>query len=343
MKQLFILLGIGLALMLLSCQQESRFDDNKSLSLNYELLDYFEPQIPFNGNSFSNGSSSDELASFGRLLFYDVRLSKNNSISCASCHNQTRAFTDNQQFSAGLENYTTSRNAMTLVNNAYQISHFWEGHTGNMDDHILSPISNHIEMGMKSVDELVSKLSQIETYDSLSQVVFNKIIDEDLIRQSLATFVASLVSYNTKFDQGVNIDFNNFTATEKAGKDLFFGKAKCGQCHKNQHFTATWRRSANIGLDLEYQDEGAGAGHFKVPSLRNIGLTAPYMHDGRFSTLSEVINHYNEGIQDHPELDWALTNGIELTQTEQEDLEAFLHTLTDYVLISDARFSNPFF
>lgn len=330
-----------LLITLFSCQNnETNNIERNPLILEY--FDYFESEIPYHITTYERNSNHDNIAALGRILFYDNRLSQNNSISCANCHNQENGFADNHQFSNGVKNYETKRNTMTLANNAYQISHFWEGQSGKIESHILDPISNHIEMGMRSTEDLILKLTEIEDYKRLFEEVYNSPISEELVTNSLTTFVASLISYNTKFDKGKDIDYVNFTANELAGKELFFGKAKCGSCHAGDHYAATWRRSANIGLNLEYKDEGAGGGKFKVPTLRNIALTSPYMHDGRFQTLEEVIEHYSSGIQDHPELDWTLQNKIQLSDTEKGLLIEFLHTLTDYTMVSDEKFSNPF-
>jgi len=342
MKSLPYILFILLLIVAVSCDlsDEATVIDDKILAL--ADFDYFESDIPFNQTKYDFAAFQDEEAALGRLLFYDSRLSLNNSISCASCHKQQNGFADNKVFSVGIRGFETTRNSMALANNAYQISHFWEGNTGEIEDHVLNPISNHIEMGMRSIDDLVVRLSEIEDYNKLFDDVYKKPISEELIKSSIGTFVASIISYNSKFDKGKLVDFSNFTLSEFGGKDLFFGKAKCGQCHKGDHFSASWRRNTNIGLDMNYEDEGAGSGHFKVPTLRNVGLTAPYMHDGRFETLEEVVEHYTEGVKDHPSLDWTLTRKIHLTDDEKIMLIDFLNTLTDYELISDSKFSNPF-
>ena len=344
MKTKYLLLTATLIFIvfLIGCQEDSDLEQPFNPDLALEDFDYFEEAIPYESTAYSEASNHDKIAGLGRILFYDSRLSQNNSIACASCHHQEIGFSDNTKFSSGLHNFETSRNTMTLVNNAYQISHFWEGQRGKIEDHILSPISNHTEMGMKDIEALVEKLSEIEAYNKLFNEVFDEPINEELIAISLSTFVASIISYNSKFDQGNENNFANFTNTEKRGKDLFFGKAKCSSCHGGDHYAAEWRGNANIGLDKEYEDQGAENGKFKVPSLRNISLTAPYMHDGRFETLEEVVNHYVHGIQDHPDLDWELQEPISLTDLEKSELVEFLHTLTDYELVSDEKFSDPF-
>src|SRR5690606_22604534 len=146
-----------------------------------------------------------------------------------------------------------------------------------LDQHILDPISNHIEMGMRSLDDLVHKFTGIEDYNRMFIQVYGQDGSEKLIKRSIPSFVASMISYQSKFDKGENVNFTNFTANELAGKELFFGKAKCSQCHQGDHFSSLWETKANIGLDLEYTDQGAGDGKFKIPTLRNIALTGPYM------------------------------------------------------------------
>jgi len=328
------------ALFIFSCA-----DDSSNFNHELELVveDYFEESIPFGLPVIGQRTNQDLEASLGRLLFYDNRLSYNNSISCGSCHNQAKGFCDDEAFSTGLYNKKTTRNSLALVNNGYQDFSFWEGHRGNLSDHILSPISNHVEMGMNSVDQLVLRLTEVESYRRLFEEVYSDTISEDNIKTSLTSFVSSLISHNSKYDKGVEKDFNNFNLSEQRGKEIFFGKALCGDCHKGNHLTSTWRAVANIGLELEYDDQGAGSGSFKVPTLRNIEVTGPYMHDGRFETLEEVVEHYSSGVKDHPNLDWELNaGGVNLTTEEKEDLVEFLKTFTDYAFLNDHRFSDPF-
>ncbi len=339
LRVLFLLM---LTFLVYACANDFPESSNKA-ELELEVYDYFEEEIPFSGFAqFASAAKIDEYAALGRLLFYDNRLSLNNSIACANCHVQSKAFADGLDFSPGLENYKTSRNSMALVNVGYHVSTFWEGHNGDVQNHILDPISNHIEMGMRSTEELVTKLNGIEEYVRLFDEVTGEEITEESVEHMLSTFVKSMISYNSKYDKGVDINFINFSIDELRGKDLFFGDAKCASCHQGDHMAASWRRSANIGLDMDYEDEGAGNGKFKIPSLRNIAETAPYMHDGRFETLEEVIEHYNSGVQDHPELDWLLGGDLGLDEHDKSDLVAFLKTLTDHEFMSDPKFSNPF-
>ena len=337
-----VLIFISISFFVYACANEIP-SGMGTADLQLEDYEYFGEEIPFNTFSLSLGvANPDEYAALGRLLFYDTRLSLNNSIACGSCHLQSKAFSDGLQFSPGLENYKTSRNSMALVNVGYHASTFWEGHNGDVENHILDPISNHIEMGMKSPEELVAKLKAIDDYNRLFDEVTGEEITEENLQYALAIFVKSLISYNSKYDKGLELQFANFSIAEQRGRELFFGDAKCGSCHRDVHLTASWRRSANIGLDMEYADQGAGGGKFKIPSLRNISETGPYMHDGRFESLEEVIEHYNTGVQDHPELDWALGGDLGLDENDKQDLIAFLETLTDYEFMADPKFSNPF-
>ncbi|MBL7944050.1 MAG: cytochrome-c peroxidase, partial [Flavobacteriales bacterium] len=183
-------------------------------------------------------------------------------------------------------------------------------------------------------------------------------VTEDRIADALAQFVRSILSYQTSYDEGVETEFANFTESELLGKQIFFnGATRCNQCHMTHNF---YTPQAFInGLETDYADDGVGAlsgdaedmGKFKVPSLRNVALTAPYMHDGRFNSLEEVVEHYNSGVQPHPFLDDRLTSDsqvggapyqLQLTETEKAALVDFLHTLTDHVLVNDEKFSDPF-
>lgn len=293
--------------------------------------------------SFDRIGVNDKAAALGRILFYDNRLSHNNTIACADCHKQGLAFADNSRFSTGLNSESTIRNSIGLTNVRYYNFLFWEGQSENLDELVLNPVSNHLEMGMRNLDDLEDKLSSEPQYVKHFQEVYRRGIDKELISDALTEFVRSLVSGNSKYDKGLESDFSNFSLSELNGIDLFFGKALCSECHKGRNFTATWRSSANIGLDKVYDDQGAGNGEFKVPGLRNVELTAPYMHDGRFNTLEQVVDHYVNGVQDHPQLDWSLKNNkIELNEVEQLDLVAFLKTLTDHDFIVDSRYTDPF-
>jgi cytochrome c peroxidase len=322
--------------------------------------------IDFNGNVINapkNPRITDDGATLGRVLFYDTRLSINNSISCASCHHQSAAFADPAQFSKGFGGKITPRNSMAIVNSALNSNLFWDSRAKSVSHLALQPVQNHIEMGMESMEVLEKKLAATTFYPELFAKAYKtQDIKAEKIAEALAQFVCSIASKDSKFDQGMSTKFANFNALEKMGMEIFNGeKAKCGSCHSGANFAAAddpmmggeysapeVAGTAVIGLELQAKDKGKDNGSFRIPSLRNIALTGPYMHDGRFKTLDEVIEHYNSGIQNHPQLDKKLRSGnggplrMNLNALEKKALIAFLHTLSDEKMTVDERFSNPF-
>lgn len=302
-------------------------------------------------------------ATLGRVLFYDTRLSINNSISCASCHKQEIAFTDNAQFSKGFGGKLTPRNSMAILNAGLNHNLFWDSRVQSVTQLALEPVRNHIEMGMESMDVLEKKLANTSFYPELFAKAYpTPGVTSARIADAMAQFVCSIISTNSKFDQGVSSNFSNFTELEKMGRALFFSaKAKCSECHAGSNFAAPDNPHSNdpygspeiggtavIGLELSAVDKGKKNGSFRIPSLRNIALTAPYMHDGRFASLDQVIEHYNSGIQAHPELDPKFIDKdgkplkMNLNAIEKKALVAFLKTLTDETITKDPRYSNPF-
>ena len=252
---------------------------------------------------------NDHVATLGRVLFYDKLLSLNNTIACASCHKQQNAFADPVRFSVGFEDKLTGRNSMHIVNAFNKNSFFWDERASSLFDQVLMPVQNHIEMGFESLSDLESKLSSTSYYPELFQKAFGSSqITEQQIAHALEEFIGSMASYRSKYDEGAERGFTNFTQKELLGKTLFLDQLNCGGCHMAPDFTQGWGGGANIGLDENYRDDGMGYGHFQVPSLRNVALTAPYMHDGRFQTLEEVVEHYNSGVKAHPQLDWRMIN-----------------------------------
>ncbi len=311
-----------------------------------------------------NPEITDDGATLGRVLFYDAKLSINNSISCASCHNQSLAFADGLSSSKGFGGKRTPRNAMAIVNIVTNRNLFWDSREQSAKGLILKPIQNHIEMGMESLADLETKIASTDYYPELFKKAYNsEQVTSEKIADAMAQFLCSMVSADSKFDQGFADDFNNFSTLEMVGKDLFFSeRTQCSGCHAGANFSApdqpggeygssggeNRRGTANIGLDLVSKDKGLENGKFRIPSLRNIALTAPYMHDGRFENLTAVIEHYDKGIQAHPELDDKFVSNtgepvrMNLNSLEKQALIAFLNTLTDESFITDQRFSNPF-
>ncbi|MFY0607806.1 MAG: cytochrome-c peroxidase [Cyclobacteriaceae bacterium] len=337
-----------------------------ALSISCEM-DTDKP-VPVTELSIS-GEDVESVFEIGKVLFYDKRLSVNNSVSCASCHKQQFAFSDNVAFSRGFENRLTERNSMPIQNlgNVSRVGNhfgnsagflFWDGRESNLWEMVLKPLVNHREMGIRDIESLENRIGEIEFYQkAFENIYWREEIDIQSIGNALATFVSEITSTNTKLDQ-VTRGEASFTGIEQIGRDLFFNKYDCNSCHQVESpsgylFAGVF---ANIGLDQVYDDKGLGEvtglssdnGRFKIPSLRNVALTAPYMHDGRFETLDEVIDHYSTGMTNNESLDFRLRDDsgnplfLSVSQAEKDALKAFLHTLTDYKMITDPRFSDPF-
>lgn len=343
----------------------SQQDDLVSLTLpSSEFISDFS-EIEVGGIIVNSGSpkirtqvTSNESATLGRVLFYDPLLSKNNTIACASCHAQSKAFADGLKSSVGFGGVMTPRNSMAFPNLAFNNNFFWDSRQPSLGSLISEPITNHIEMGMEDFDELIAKLNDQAYYPELFYEAYGttEITKED-IGLALTDFLASITSTESTFDRAIEDDFADFTELQKLGMGLFFStKTQCSSCHAGVNFAADDGQgseyqitsgTANIGLDINYADDGMTAGQFKIPSLRNIALTAPYMHDGRFETLRDVLDHYNGKVQPHVNLDDKLiANGIpqrlNLSSLELDALEAFLNTLTDTELTTNPKFANPF-
>ncbi len=310
----------------------------------------------------------DALATLGRVLFYDKHLSKNNTISCASCHIQEHAFGDNKALSHGFQNKKTSRNSLAIhnINGGSMFitpfpqpvtQLFWDGRSSDLNEMVLLPALNHIEMGMASTGEILNKIKNLDYYKPLFKDIAVTVPTLDDISSALAHFVVSINAKDTKFDRVKDINgHEQFTALEEYGESLFNGKYNCNSCHSNPVSSYGSNGSfINIGLDKQSRDEGlmgvtgntSDRGKFKAPGLRNIQFSAPYMHDGRFKSLDEVLNHYSHGIQPATNLDRRLMeNGqprkMNISTYDKKALIAFLHTLTDYDVLTHDRFSNPF-
>ena len=313
-------------------------------------------------NTPANNTNTDAGATLGRALFYDRRLSTNQTISCASCHQQKYGFSDPRQFSVGWDGSLGTRNAMGLNNGRWyqRKKFFWDERAATLEDQTLMPIQNPIEMGM-TLAALTNRLAAEPYYTNLFARAFGSTaVTTNRISQALAQFVRSIVTTQSKYDLGLTNNFANFTTQENTGRQIFFGlngsKATCSLCHLTDNFVQTTGIDNN-GLEFPYVDTGIGGitgnagdlGKFKVPSLRNIELTAPYMHDGRFTNLDQVVEFYNSGVVFNanltPPLRAAGGNSalrLNLTTDQKAALVAFLKTLTDTNLANDVKLSDPF-
>lgn len=300
-------------------------------------------------------------AKLGRVLFYDKRLSINHTVSCASCHQPEHGYSDPRQFSVGFAGGLTGRNSMGLTNARWyqRARFFWDERAATLEEQVLLPIQNEVEMGM-TLPALVARLNAEPYYtDLFNQAFGTPVVTSALISRALAQFVRSIASAQSKYDVGVasTPQFSNFTAQELQGRQIFNGVGNCTACHGTDNFVPGGGPPTNNGLENPYVDKGIGAvsgraadeGLFKVGSLRNIELTAPYMHDGRFATLEAVVEFYNSGVVAHPNLAPQLRNPgngtprrLNLTTAEKAALVAFMKTLTDTVVTADAKFSDPF-
>ncbi len=355
-------------------------DFSGTLNLPSDYYNYANPDLPNHfvtgqvagiDNTPNNNPVTDEGATLGRVLFYDKILSANNTVSCASCHVQERGFADENTLSIGFEGGLTGRNSMGLANARYYDNgrFFWDERANTLEEQVLMPIQDQVEMGL-TLTELVSKIQAQDYYQPLFTDAFGSSdVTTDRISLALSQFVRSMVSYESPYDIGLiavngneDDDFPNFSELENLGKDLFFSnRTQCSNCHETATFSGDQAR--NNGLDAVLTDLGVGGvtgnnndqGEFKVNSLRNIALTGPYMHDGRFATLQEVVEFYNNGIQNSPGLDNRLRVGgggrgnnngavrrMNLNGQEIDALVAFLNTLTDESFTADVKYSDPF-
>lgn len=281
----------------------------------------------------------------GRALFYDPQLSRDGSIACANCHQQFAAFAHyDHRVSHGIGGQDGTRNAPALFNLAWQPDFMWDGAVHALELQPLAPIANPVEMG-SGLAEVVARLQADPGYPPRFAAAFGSPgIDGQRVLRALTQFVGTIESTHTRYD-AFRAGAAEFTAPERAGLALF--RARCASCHAEPLFSDFSYR--NNGLDREPRDPGRAAisgraedrGRFRVPSLRNVALTAPYMHDGRFATLDAVLDHYAHGIEDSPTLEPALRGGIPLDAAQRAALLAFLGTLSDTRLVADRRYAEP--
>lgn len=331
-----VFLPIGILLGLNACQKEEGL-----AAPNFQLLTprgFPEMDIP------SENQLTESRWLLGRKLFYDPILSRDSSISCSSCHNPSFAFSDHVSFSAGVDGRLGTRNSSTLTNIGYNPYFTREGGVPTLEMQVLIPVEEHAEMDFNIV-AAGDRLKTIPAYIALSQKAYNMEPDYYVITRALACFERTLVSGNSRFDQyEYQGNLNILSDAELRGKELFFSsRTNCSACHGGFNFTNY--SFENNGLYEVYADKGRykltsnpeDAEKFKVPTLRNVGVTGPYMHDGSMLSLEDIIEHYNLGGALNQNKS-ALVKVLNLNQQEKQDLLAFLNSLTDASFINDEKF-----
>lgn len=296
---------------------------------------------------FSKNPLTEEGFQLGRNLFYDPILSRDNTISCASCHLQQTGFTHvDHDLSHGIDGKIGTRNSLTLQNLAWNKTFMWDGGVNHLDVQYIHPITSEVEMD-ETMENVVKKLQEIPKYKELYKKAFgtDKVTGQ-LTLKALSQFVVMLTTSNSKYDKVVRKE-EKFTEMEQKGYNLF--KQNCASCHKEPLFTNDSFENNGLAIDTTLNDLGRmritqnqkDKQKFKVPTLRNIQFTFPYMHDGRFNTLNDVIKHYNSGIKKSETLSKQLKEPMNLSDNERTELVAFLKTLTDKDFLFNSRFSFP--
>jgi len=340
-KKLIVLVSfLAAVFILVQCEKDpfvSQIEESNSEATPYYLKvpqgfpDYFLKQ---------ENALTEEGVALGKKLFFDPLLSKNRDVSCASCHLQSSSFSDPRQRSIGTNGTSTSFHSMPIFNLAWMNEFFWDGRAKSREEQALQPLNNPLEMDL-GWNEAVERLSSDPEYPSLFKAAFGtSIIDSNLAAQAMVQYEMTLVSADTKFDAWLRGEAS-FTLEEEMGRIIYNSeRGDCFHCHGS--VLATDNSFHNNGLDSDAdlkpglfnvtQDE-ADLGKFKTPTLRNLAFTAPYMHDGRFQTIEEVVDFYSDSVQNNSNVDVlmkkATTGGLGLNKTEKEALIAFILTMTD--------------
>lgn len=353
MKKSLKLVGLGILLLAASCKKD---DPEQPVVPKYSPTPY-TLEIPSGFPQMiipSDNPLTVEGIALGRKLFYDKILSGNFTQSCASCHNQQLSFSDNgTQFSTGINGQLGTRNAQALINMGFNLHYFWDGRSSTLEKQAIEPVPNPIEMHL-SWTVAAERLNAHAQYPELFRKAFGtSTIDSTLTTKALAQFMRTMISSNSKLDKRLRNEVA-LTPSETNGLVIFnTEKGDCFHCHNiDAGRLMTDNMFHNNGLDAVFADLGRGAvtgnpaddGKFLTPTLRNIALTAPYMHDGRFQTLEEVVEHYNSGGTPSPTIDPLMKHvgtGLNLTAQEKADLVAFLHTMTDSTFIQNPAYSDP--
>jgi cytochrome c peroxidase len=297
--------------------------------------------------NFAKNPLAADKVELGRALFYDPILSADNTISCASCHSPFNSFAhSDHDLSHGIKDQTGTRNAPALINLAWHRSFMWDGAVNHLDVQALAPINHPKEMG-ESISNVIHKLKKNKRYQLLFQKAFSdSTITGEYVLKALSQFQLTLVSANSKYDR-VRLNEESFTEQEKNGYSIFL--KHCNACHTEPLFSNYSFANNGLPVDTTLNDYGKytvtkqskDSLLFKIPSLRNLSYTFPYMHDGRFKKISQVIQHYTNGIHHTPTLSEELREPIKLSSNEKIDLITFLLTLDDKSFVFDAKHQFP--
>jgi cytochrome c peroxidase len=338
---ILIVAVIGVSYAIGSCKKHERIVNTTALQQTIPA------SFPSPNYTFQDNPLTEEAFQLGRKLFYDGRLSRDSAFPCSSCHQQIAVFgTYEHDRSHGYGMSHTLRNAPPLFNLAWQKELHWDGRFKSLYTEATQPILTHNEMA-ENFFTIIFRLQNDTQYQRMFKAAFgNPVVSEDEILRALAQFTGSIISSYSKYDRYKQGNAT-FTVSELNGYQLY--QTKCATCHPEPMFTDYSYRNIGLLVDPELNDYGrmrvTGKSEdslkFKVPSLRNVNLTANYMHDGRFNTLVQALNHYTTGIQNSPTLDPLLVNKIPLTTSEKSDLISFLKTLSDSAILNNPRFVKP--
>lgn len=357
-----LLYAIGFSLLALSCKKDEPGTiaeyDGTPYELKYVNNTLPEPNLPV------DNALTVQKVELGKMLFYEEMLSRDASISCSSCHKQSDGFSDKNQFSEGVDGLFGKRQAMAIFNLAWHDNgFFWDGRAELLRHQAVLPIQDELEMD-ETLENVIIKLNADQRYkDQFVRAFGTEEINAERIAFALEAFMFSIVSDDSKYDRYLK-GLEELTESEERGRELFFAEyneffpetsgADCAHCHSGTNFENNLYMNNGLDaegdiLDIGYEDVTGNPedkGKFKVPSLRNIAVTQPYMHDGRFNTLMEVLDHYNEGIHISPTLDPALAattgTGLMLTAEDKLDLVNFMKTLTDNNYLTNPEYQSPF-
>jgi cytochrome c peroxidase len=274
--------------------------------------------------------STPEKIALGKQLYFDPRLSADNTISCASCHHPQKGWSNSEATAAGVQGQRGGRSAPTIINAAFQRFQFWDGRAESLEGQALGPIANPIEMNLP-IEEAVSKLAAIKGYAEQFQAVFGEPVNAENLAKALAAFERTILSGDAPYDRYKAGEKEALSQQALAGMKLFFGKANCSGCHSGPNFTDNGFHNIGVSFHREEPDYGREAisnlagdrGAFKTPTLRDIAKTAPYMHDGSLSTLEEVVEYYSKGATPNDYLDEEIFE-LNLSREQQAALVAFL-------------------